>query len=105
MAQPPPARGGRASQRLVAPDADARSKGEHAGSRLARTLPVPVRGFTTRPKWAHGRVTDRPGARGPVSARKQQVRWHMAVSGQAVCKTVGLACVGSNPTQAKPTVL
>ena len=61
---------------------------------------MPVRGFTP-PDRASARTYDgQDRAQRPVSARKQQVRRHMPGPGQAVCKTVGSAYVGSNPTPA-----
>lgn len=38
--------------------------GERAGSRLARMLSVPVRGFSYLGRRAHGHVTDRAGREG-----------------------------------------
>jgi len=74
--------------------------GERAGSRLARTLSVAIRGFT-HPGPASARTYDgQDWARRPVPAIKPQVRRHMTASGQAVCKTVGLAYDGSNPSPA-----
>jgi hypothetical protein len=59
---------GAGSSRLRSPrwhgPSQARQSGERAGSRLARTLSVPVRGFTCPARRAHGHMTDRTGREG-----------------------------------------
>jgi len=58
-----------------------RQSGERAGSRLARTLSVPVRGFTRPARGAHGRMTDRTGREGQyqLESRRSGGIWPLRV--------------------------
>src|SRR5271163_3066768 len=67
-----------------------------AGSGHARTLSVDVRDFIRPDSRTCGQVRSRRRR----SAGKPQLRPHITNLGQAVCKTVGSAYVGSNPTPA-----
>jgi hypothetical protein len=71
-----------------------------AGPRLARTVSVAVRACQRQRARRHGHIADSVVATNIAWRYFAQVRGHIKVRAGAVCKTVGSAYVGSNPTPA-----
>ena len=66
---------------------------------LLRTVSVAVRGSGREMSCGHGHIADSVAARMPVHGIYAG-KWHVEGQAVAVCKTVGSAYVGSNPTPA-----
>src|ERR1022692_5220320 len=72
-------------------------RGKRAGGGLMRTQSVRVRDFTCPDRRAYGRMADRQDREAGNWLHVRIYRRYMALSGQAVCKTVGLAYAGFEP--------